>query len=398
MKTNKLPVVTLKRLARGGPGRTGHCWVYRSQIGKIEGQVEPGALVRVQSDKGYPVGVGYYNNRSEIVVRLLALRQESLPQGLIQDRLREAAEWRRRFVKDTNACRIVASEADGLPGLIVDLYDTTAVVQFLTLGMEALREQVLEGVSSVLEPSSIYERSDAPSRQIEGLEARTGWIGRPGAASVEVREGPVRYRVHFDRGHKTGLYLDQRENRMLLAGLGLGRKALDVFCYEGGFGLHLALAGVQVLGIDAQADAIARAEENRRINNLTEQQLNFRTANAFDELKQLEKAPERFDLVVLDPPSFVRKKEALEGAVAGYKELILRSMKLLHDGGFLAVFSCSYHMDEHLLLQTCMSAAWDTHKDLRLTRFLRQAQDHPIHPFVPETYYLKGYLFSVRSR
>lgn len=395
---SKLPLLTLKRPTRGGSGRMGHCWIYRSQIDKMEGRPDPGGLVRVHSDKGYPVGVGYYNDRSEIVVRLLAYREEALPPGFIMARLKEAAEWRRRFVKDTNACRIVASEADGLPGLIVDLYDTTAVVQFLTLGMENLREEVLEGIRSTLEPEAIYERSDAPSRQIEGLEPRTGWIGNPGAAVVEVHEGRVRYRVHFEQGHKTGLYLDQRDNRMLLASLGLGRKALDVFCYEGGFGLHLALSGAKVVGIDAQADAIARAEENRRINGLTEAQLSFKTANAFDELKHLERSQERFDLVVLDPPSFVRKKDALEGAVSGYKELILRSMKLLQEGGFLAVFSCSYHMDEHLLLQTCMSAAWDTRKDLRLTRFLRQAQDHPIHPFVPETYYLKGYLFSVRSR
>lgn len=394
----KLPVLTLKKPMRGGSGRTGHCWIYRSQIGKLEGDPQPGGLVRVQSDKGYPVGVGYYNDRSEIVVRLLVFREESLPPGFIAARLKDAADWRRRFVKDTNACRIVASEADGLPGLIVDLYNTTAVVQFLTLGMENMREEVLEGIRRILEPDAIYERSDAPSRQIEGLEPRTGWIGKPGAPSVEVHEGRVRYQVHFEQGHKTGLYLDQRDNRMLLASLGLGRKCLDVFCYEGGFGLHLALGGATVIGIDAQADAVARALENRRINGLTEAQLSFKAANAFDELKHLERSQERFDLVVLDPPSFVRKKDALEGAVSGYKELILRSMKLLQEGGFLAVFSCSYHMDEHLLLQTCMSAAWDTRKDLRLTRFLRQAQDHPIHPFVPETYYLKGYLFSVRSR
>ncbi|MCG3175634.1 MAG: Ribosomal RNA large subunit methyltransferase I [Candidatus Omnitrophica bacterium] len=353
--------------------------------------------MQVRSDKGYPVGVGYYNDRSEIVVRLLTF-QDTLPEGWLRSKVEAAAAWRKRFVRDTDACRIVASEADGLPGLIVDLYGETAVVQFLTLGMERLREPAVEAVRSVLGAETVYERSDAPSRQIEGLEPRTGWIGAAGAAFAEVREGKVRYKVHFEQGHKTGLYLDQRENRMLLASMGLGARALDVFCYEGGFGLHLALSGCRVTGIDAQADAIARAEENRSLNGLTPDQLRFKTANAFDELKALEKAGERFDQIILDPPSFVRRKEALEGAVSGYKELILRSMKLLEEGGFLSVYSCSYHMDEHLLLQTSMAAAWDTRKDLRVVRFLRQSQDHPIHPFVPETYYLKGFLFQVKGR
>lgn len=386
--------VVLKPPRRGEAPRGRHPWVYRSQIADVKGAPQPGDVVGVRTVGGRFTGTGYFNEKSEITVRLLSPEKLSPDLGFFKTRLAKAAALRQRFVKDTNAFRLVSSEADGLPGLIVDQYGEILVVQFLTLGMERLREKVLEALRETVPAKGIYERSDSSSRRIEGLGEKVGWIERSCGDEIEIFERGVRYKLRFGEGHKTGFYLDQRENRFLLADLGV-REALDVFCYEGGFALHLASRGARVLGIDIQKEVTARAEENRALNGISKDLLEFRTANAFDELKALEKEKRRFDIVILDPPSFVKKKAQLEGAVSGYKEILLRGMKLLNPDGLLAVFSCSYHVDENLLMQTSLSAAWDTHKELKLIRFLKQSADHPIDPFIPETYYLKGFLFQI---
>lgn len=379
---------------RRGQARPGHPWIYASQIERAEGGPAPGDLVRVRSGKAL-VGTGYFNPQSQITVRLMARGEARVDLEFLKKRLRAAAALRERWVTDTNAMRLVSSEADGLPGLIVDRYGEVLVLQFLTLGMEKLRPLVLEAVDEVFPSRGVYEKSDSSSRRIEGLDERAGWVRRDCGGDVTVVEGGVKFAVRFEEGHKTGFYLDQRENRLSLAAMGLKGDALDAFCYEGGFGLHLARSGMRVLGIDIQPDTIARAESNRKLNGLTEARIEFRAANVFDELKALEKEARRFDLVILDPPSFVKKKAALEGALTGYKEILLRGMRLTKDGGLLAVFSCSYHVDENLLMRTSMEAAHDTRRSLRLMRFLKQSADHPIDPFVPETYYLKGFLFAV---
>lgn len=376
--------------------RSGHPWVYRSQIQEIAPGAAPGDIVTVL-DGRRPLGVGYYNPASEITVRLLARREVPIDAVFFKEKIKKAAAFRERTVADTNAWRVVSSEADDLPGLIVDRYGEILVVQFLTLGMERLRPLILEALNEVLSPRGIYERSDSSSRRIEGLAEKTGWIEKSCGDAVEVYEGSIRYNVHFEAGHKTGFYLDQRENRLLFAAMGIKGDVLDAFCYEGGFGLHLAKAGCRVLGVDVQDDVIRRAEENRRLNGLEAASLEFKTANVFDFLKASETEGRRFDFVILDPPSFVKKKSALEGALAGYKEILLRAMKLLNENGRLAVFSCSYHVDENRLMQASLAAAWDTHKSLRVLKFLKQSGDHPINPFIPETYYLKGYLFEVNS-
>ncbi|MBI2095630.1 MAG: class I SAM-dependent rRNA methyltransferase [Candidatus Omnitrophica bacterium] len=383
------------RKPKPGAFRPGHPWVYRSQIGRVGGKPAPGDLVAVSSASGRFLGTGYFNDKSEITVRILTRDPGPIDKDFFLARMEKAAALRQRFVKDTNAFRLVSSEADDLPGLIVDRYGEVLVVQFLTCGMDRLREPALLAARAVFSPSGIYERSDSSSRRLEGLEARTGWVEQHCGAQVVVQERGIRARVSFGEGHKTGWYLDQRENRCLLADLAGGGEALDVFCYEGGFGLHLASRGVKVLGIDIQEEAVKRGEEHRRLNGIPEELLQFQTANAFDALRSFEKEKKKFDLVILDPPSFVKKKSAIEGAVAGYKELLLRSMKLAAPGGLLAVFSCSYHVDESLLMQIAMSAALDAHKTLKVIRFLKQSADHPVNPFIPETYYLKGFLFSV---
>ncbi|MBI3252823.1 MAG: class I SAM-dependent rRNA methyltransferase [Candidatus Omnitrophica bacterium] len=390
-----------KVILKKGPGAQNalwHPWIYRSQIGEISGSPSPGDRLSVYGPHKRFIGAGTFNPKSEIVVRILSRTPAPWDKSFFKERIGAAMEHRARWVTDTNACRVVAGEADGLPGLIVDRYDEVLVVQFLTMGMEKLKGAVLEALGEAIPNRGIYEKSDSVSRKWEGLEPRTGWIQKDCGDEATVREGGVRYKINFGEGHKTGLYLDQRENRFLLANLGIKGDALDAFCYQGGFGLHLALGGCRVLGIDIQESAIKEAKANRDLNGIPPEKMDFRTANVFDELKALQKEGRRFDLVILDPPSFVKKKSALEGAAAGYKEILLRAMKLLNEKGCLAVFACSHHVDENLLMQCSLSAAHDVRKDLRVLKFMKQSADHPINPFIPETYYLKGFLFSVSSQ
>lgn len=378
--------------------RWGHPWIYRSQIDRTQGDPAPGDLVEVHAAHGI-TGVGYFNAASEITVRLLTTRPTPIDEGFFKSKIKNALAFRSRIVKGTNSFRVVASEADGLPGLIADLYGEILVVQFLTMGMEKLRPKILKAFEDVM-PSlrGIYEKSDSASRTLEGLAPRTGWLRKDFGDQIVLEEDGIRCEVRLEGGHKTGFYLDQRESRSLIGSLGVKGSCLDAFCYEGGFSLHLARGGAkEVLGIDSQADAVTRAEENRRLNGFSEDAVRFRTANVFDALKEFEKEKKRFDLVVLDPPSFVKKKAALEGALAGYKEITLRSMKILNDPGLLAVFSCSYHVTDDLLMQVCMSAARDVRKSLKVIRFLKQSADHPIDPFIPETYYLKGFLLEITT-
>ncbi|HTL69689.1 MAG TPA: class I SAM-dependent rRNA methyltransferase [Candidatus Eisenbacteria bacterium] len=401
------PSVQLKAGPQGAT-RFGHPWIYKNQVKDVAGAPEPGQLVRVLGERGI-VGLGYYNPRSEIAVRLLcrgaAESGATVDAAFFRERIERAAAFRRRNVSETNAWRLVSSEADGLPGLIVDRYGEVLVVQFLTQGMERLKDAVIAALEEASPSRGIFERSDSGSRRLEGLEDRVGWIRRDCGDSVEIVEGEIRCEVRFGEGHKTGFYLDQRENRLLFGQLAKQEaaaqaprtpEALDAFCYEGGFSLHLAAAGFNVLGIDIQPEVLARAEENRRLNGL-DARIEFRAADVFDELKALEKGGRRFDFVVLDPPSFVKKKSAVEGALAGYKEILLRGMRLLRENGRLAVFSCSYHVDENLLMQSAMAAAYDVRRSLRVLKFLKQSADHPINPFIPETYYLKGFLFEVST-
>lgn len=385
-------------LKKGGRSRArlGHPWVYRSEIAEIKGEPTPGDIVDVV-DQGRRLGTGYFNPASEISVRILSRKPCAIDAAFFRERIQKALNHRRRFLPGAGAYRLVSGEADGLPGLVVDNYAGVLVLQFLTLGMEKQRALVLEALDVVMpEVKGVYEKSDSASRSLEGLEPKVGWIRRECGDEILIEETGVRFSLRLDGGHKTGLYLDQRENHEFLQNLKVKGSCLDAFCYEGGFALHLARGGAkEVLGIDSQADAVARAEENRKLNGFSQAQVCFQTGNVFDRLKEFEKAGKRFDLVVLDPPSFVKKKAALEGALAGYKEITLRSMKILNEGGLLAVFSCSFHVNDDLLMQVILSAAHDTRKALKIIKFFKQSADHPIDPVIPETYYLKGFLFEV---
>ncbi len=389
-----IKTIILKKTV-GGSSRPRHPWIYKSQIKTHDPSIKAGEIVDVVTDRNRFIGRGYYNPRSQITVRILSTESEPIDASFFSRKFTEARSYRSRCVSQTNAWRLVSSEADGLPGLIVDQYGEVLVVQILTAGMEAQRVAILEALDAVIVSRGVYERSDSSSRRIEGLEEKKGWIKKECGEEVEIYEGDIRYRMSFGEGQKTGFYLDQRDNRLLLASFGFQGRVLDAFCYVGGFSLPLGLKGCEVTGIDIQEDAIRQAKENRRLNGLDESKVTFEVGNAFNKLREYEKSARKFNVVILDPPSFVKKKEALSGALSGYKEICLRSLKLLEKDGHLAVFSCSYHLDENLLMQVMMSAALDAKRDVRVVKFLKQSLDHPINPFIPETYYLKGFLFWV---
>ena len=386
--------IVLKKPPQGSL-RLGHSWIYKNQIKEVLDSASPGELVDVITEKSRFLGRGYWNPKSEISIRLLTREDEPIDQRFICRALQKAIRFRERLVSETNAYRVVSSEADSLPGLVVDRYGEILVVQFLTLGMDKLRDWVVEALNEVLPNRGIFERSDSSSRKLEGLEEKVGWLQKNCDDEVVIYEKDIQMAVHFGAGHKTGLYLDQRENRFLMRQWQKSGRVLDAFCYEAGFGLHLAKEGCQVTSIDIQKESIQRAEEHRKRNHLDPSQLELKVQNVFEVLKDYERQKEMFDLVILDPPSFAKQKSALGGALAGYKEIVIRSMKLLKEAGSLAVFSCAYHVDENLLIQVCLHAAADSKKNLRVLKFLKQASDHPINPFIPETYYLKGFLLEV---
>ena len=269
--TKPFAQIVLKKPERQAFSRLGHPWFYRSHIKEVKGDIQPGALAQIVQSNGAPVGVGYFNPNSEISVRLLSHRSETIDKEFFKNKITAAVDQRKRFVRESNAMRLISSEADGLPGLIVDKYDEVLVVQFLTLGMEQLRGTVLEALEAVVPSRGVYERSDSSSRKIEGLPEKTGWIRQDCAAETTVLERDIRFQIRFDQGHKTGFYLDQRENRLLMRDMGLQGEVLDAFCYSGGFGLHLAKAGCRVTGIDIQKEAIEQAQANRALNGISEE-------------------------------------------------------------------------------------------------------------------------------
>ncbi len=389
--------VVLKRPPQGAL-RFGHPWIYRDQIKEVAPEAQPGDVLRVMTETDKFLARAYWNPKSEITLRVMTRKDEEVDGAFLRGRISKALELRRRLVKDTNSFRLISSEADGLPGLIVDKYDDVLVAQFLTLGMDKMKAAVVEALSEIVPNKGVYERSDASVRKLEGLPETAGWIGKPGPDEVIIREKDVEIGLRFGAGHKTGWYLDQRENRFLLREHAVpGGQALDAFCYEGGFGLQLAKAGMNVLGIDSQKDVIERAEAHRKRNGLSDTQLSFQIGNAFDVLKDIEKSGRKFDMIVMDPPSFVKQKSALKGALSGYKEILIRGFKMLNSGGKLAVFSCAYHLDDNFLMEASLAAARDARVNLRLLKFLKQSADHPIDPFIAETYYLKGFLFEVSN-
>ncbi|MHB8156357.1 MAG: class I SAM-dependent rRNA methyltransferase, partial [Desulfocucumaceae bacterium] len=310
-------------------------------------------------------------------------------------RITRAWDYRKRVVHNTSACRVVFSEADFLPALVVDKFGDYLAVQTLALGMDRYKETIVEILRELISPAGIYERNDVSVRELEGLPMQTGFIGDTFDTVVEITENGHRFEVDLAGGQKTGYFLDQRENRMALEHLCSGARVLDCFCHTGTFSVYAASFGArEVLGIDISGEALEMAAKNAARNNVSHL-CGFREGNSFDELRAMDRAGDKFDLVILDPPAFTKSKKALAGAVRGYKEINLRAMKILHRGGFLLTCSCSYHMSEGLFMEVLNDAALDAGRQVRVVEVRRQAKDHPMLAASPETYYLKCVILQV---
>ena len=370
--------------------RAGHPWVYRSDLASTGGAAL-GSLVRVADPRGKFLGSALYSSSSEIAIRLLTTRELTGADdllALLRQRLLAALEYRRRVVRDSDACRLVFSEADGLPGLIVDRYNEIISLQALTQAMDqpTIKDTLVATLVEALSPASVVERVEPRIRELEKLPPRPGGPLYGDLARTVITMNQVRFHYEALGGQKTGLFLDQRENYAAASQYARG-DALDVCCYQGGFSLHLARAGCKVTGVDSSRPALEVAEQNAALNALPE--MEWIEANAFDLLKDYAAAGRRYDTIVLDPPPFARSKSALATALRGYKELNLRALKMLRPGGLLVTCSCSFHVGPTDFLEMLAAAALDAHRSLRLVEQRSQSNDHPIVPAIPETAYLK---------
>jgi 23S rRNA (cytosine1962-C5)-methyltransferase len=365
--------------------RAGHLWIYRSDV-RDASAASGGSIVRVFDERKRYVGQALYSDRSEISLRLLTLQDEPVDRQWWRVRLREAAARRAVYIEGTNAYRLVYSEGDLLSSLIVDVYDDVLVLQTLSQGMEALKGMLVELLVEEQRPRAIVERNDVRVRELEGLELRAGVLYGDVPDELEIVQDGARFRVSPTGGQKTGSFLDQRENRLAARNVARGR-ALDCFTFNGAFALQLAPVCESVLGLDVSGEAVAAAERNAALNGAGN--VEFREANVFDALREMETGGERFDLIVLDPPAFAKNRASVQKAIRGYKEINLRALKLLNTGGALVTCTCSYHMSEGMFVEMVTDAARDARRRIQLVEKRMQARDHPVLLGVPETYYLK---------
>ena len=394
-----MAVVTLKK----GEGRTiksGGMWIFDNEIASIMGSFEDGDIVIVHDFDGYPMGKGFINRNSKIRVRLMTRNTEQeIDDAFLRERLENAWEYRKTTV-DTSSCRIIFGEADFLPGLVIDKYEDVLVVECLALGMEQFKETIVNFLKEILAEDGIkirgvYERSDANERTKEGLSKVKGFIGDAFDTNVEIVENGVHYMVDVANGQKTGFFLDQKYNRLAMQRICKGKKVLDCFTHMGTFALNAGIVGAaDVTGLDISEYAVSQAEAKARLNHL-ENTVHFRQANVLDELPKLAQAGEKYDVVILDPPAFTKSREATKNAIKGYREINMKGLKLVKDGGYLATCSCSHFMTQDLLAKTVKEAAKATHKRLRQVEFRTQAPDHPILWAADESYYLKFFIFQV---
>ena len=401
-------VVTLKK----GEGRTikaGGAWIFDNEIDTIVGTFENGEVVLVHDFDGYPMGKGFINQNSKIRIRMLTRHvEQEINREFFNMRVKNVWGYRKVVLgqnpEDLMACRVIFGEADFLPGLTIDKYADVLVVECLALGMEPFKELIVDLLKEELAKDGIqirgvYERSDANERKKEGLPKKKGFIGAEFDTDVEIVENGVHYLVDVVNGQKTGFFLDQKYNRLAMQRICKGKKVLDCFTHMGTFALNAGIAGASdVTGLDISEYAVEQAAENARRNGL-EDTVHFRCANVFDELPRLAAEGEKFDVVILDPPAFTKSREATKNAIKGYREINMKGLKLVQDGGYFATCSCSHFMTQELLAKTVKEAAKATHKRLRQVEFRTQAPDHPIlwanSTNVPESYYLKFYIFQV---
>lgn len=394
-----MAVATLKK----GEGRTlkaGGAWIFDNEIESVMGSAENGDIVLVHDFDGYPLGRGFLNRNSKIRIRMMTRNiDQEIDREFLKMRVRNAWEYRKTTV-DISSCRVIFGEADFLPGLTVDKYEDVLVVECLALGMEAFKETIVELLKETLAEDGItvrgvYERSDANERKKEGLPKVKDFIGEPFDTNVEITENGVHYLVDVVNGQKTGFFLDQKYNRLAIQKLCKGKRVLDCFTHMGTFALNAGIAGAaEVTGLDISDYAVSQAQENARRNHLKDT-VHFRCANVFDELPRLAEQKEQFDVVILDPPAFTKSREATKNAIKGYREINIKGLKLVKDGGYLATCSCSHFMTQELLAKTVREAARSAHKRLRQVEFRTQSPDHPILWAADESYYLKFFIFQV---
>ena len=383
-----------RSMKAGGP------WVYDNEVERIEGEPLDGDVVSVHDYNGFCLGKGFLNRRSKLRVRMLTRnRNQKIDEAFLRTRVENAWEYRKKVV-DTGSCRVIFGEADFLPGLVVDKFSDVLVVQSLALGMDRYKSFILQTLTELMAKDGIsirgiYERSDAKVREQEGMPRVKGFLSDPFDTKVEIVENGVKYFVDVAEGQKTGFFLDQKYNRKAIRPLCPGAEVLDCFTHTGSFALNAGLAGARhVLGVDASELGVAQARENAALNGLSDR-VEFLCADVFALLPELEAKGQKFDLVILDPPAFTKSRASVKKAVTGYREINLRAMKLIRDGGFLATCSCSHFVDYELFTQTIGQAARNVHKRLRQVEYRTQAPDHPILWDAEDSYYLKFYIFQV---
>ncbi|MBO4980943.1 MAG: class I SAM-dependent rRNA methyltransferase [Lachnospiraceae bacterium] len=392
-------IVTLKK----GEGRTikaGGMWIYDNEIAGTEGDFQDGDIVTVLDFDGYFMGYGYINTKSKITVRLLSRKKGTvIDEAFFERRVRDAWNYRKETI-DTSSCRLIFGEADFLPGMVIDKFSDVLVVESLALGIDRWKLVIVEALKKVLAEDGIvirgvYERSDARVRQQEGMERHKGFIGEPFDTKVKIVENGVKYMVDVEDGQKTGFFLDQKNNRASIQRFCKDKKVLDCFTHTGSFALNAGIAGAKsVLGVDASQLAVDQATENAALNHL-EDRVRFQCADVFELLPKLEAAGEQFDVVILDPPAFTKSRNSVKNATKGYREINLRGLKLVRDGGYLVTCSCSHFMEPELFAKTIREAAAGAHRRLRQVEFRTQACDHPILWAADQSYYLKFYIFQV---
>jgi 23S rRNA (cytosine1962-C5)-methyltransferase len=397
---DSLPTVLLKP-GEGDRIVAGHPWIYHGEILRLTAPVADGELVQVKDHRQRLLGTGFFNSKSKINVRIISSERVDVNEKFFEERILAALAVRQKHLPNATSFRVVNAESDFLSGLIVDKYENVLVLQISSLGMDKRKLQIVAALQKIFLPRAVLERSDISSRKFEGLAEANGILFGETTEKVSVNLNGLKFETDLIGGHKTGMYLDQQINYEAISQFAKGAQVLDCFSFLGGFGLHAARAGAaHVHFLDQSADAIEASKRNATTNGLAEK-CSFETVNVFDWLKNNtavkphERVIPRFDLIILDPPSFTRNRASVPDALRGYKEIHLRALKLLKIGGTLATFCCSHHVSAELFQDTLLSAAFDTRKVLRRVASYAQSPDHPIIPMIPETEYLKGFAFEV---
>ncbi len=392
-------VVVIKK-GEGRSLKSGGLWIFDNEIAKVEGEYTNGDLVEVQDFDGYCMGTGFINENSKIRVRMMSrVKGQKIDEAFLKLRLKDAWEYRKKTV-DIACCRVVFGEADFLPGIVIDKFADVLVVQSLALGIDQMKLTIVRLLKEILQEDGIairgvYERSDAKVRLQEGMERVKGFIGEEFDTNVMIVENGVKYYVDVEEGQKTGFFLDQKYNRLAIQHICKDARVLDCFTHTGSFALNAGLGGAkEVIGVDASELGVEQARKNAELNGL-EKTVHFQCEDVFDLLPQLEEAGEKFDVIILDPPAFTKSRNSVKNAIKGYREINLRAMKLIKDGGYLATCSCSHFMTPELFTETVGQAARNVHKRLRQVEYRTQAPDHPILWAADESYYLKFYIFQV---